>query len=422
MKLQILNVTLEGYTKNDPFGMFSTTAYEIDDGILGHPYWVKYIRPYFQEIGVDIVVDSFYNLDLSKPWFICLAPSGWNWNNFRGDILDIFFPHLAKELLYGNAYLIVNHECEAITDWFFVELHKVIHSTSLSPSKILYMNCSANAHEIYQEFVSANNIPKDKHINLISTHHVWKRMKWEIYDLEYDRTVPKEKKFLSLNRVARRHRVMLVSLMAYYDLLDHGYVSLGLDQQDVNIAFNDLACIPLFKNNVDFIYAGFEKIRSLLPLQVDNIDIVNTNRSEMNSLPKEFYQKTYFSVVSSTSSLKEFEPSVGFTEKELKPIIYKHPFLVNNRPGALKYLRNMGFLTFGKWFDESYDEVVDDLERMHKMILEVRRLSLISDNEWNAMLAEMEPILLHNYNVLVNHNLPHVFFNSDLKDFLYYVK
>jgi hypothetical protein len=81
----------------------------------------------------------------------------------------------------------------------------------------------------------------------------------------------------------------------------------------------------------------------------------------------------------------------------------------------------MGFLTFGKWFDESYDEETDDFERMHKIVLEIKRLSELDDKTWNRMLSEMEPILLHNYNILVKYNVEHIFFNSNLKDLLYYV-
>jgi hypothetical protein len=54
-------------------------------------------------------------------------------------------------------------------------------------------------------------------------------------------------------------------------------------------------------------------------------------------------------------------------------------------------------------------------------VLEIKRLSSIPNEQWDQMLKEMEPILLHNYNILVKYNVEHIFFNSNLKDLLYYV-
>jgi hypothetical protein len=203
-------------------------------------------------------------------------------------------------------------------------------------------------------------------------------------------------------------------------LLDQGFISLGLEPNNIEHALSDLNRIPIYRDFRHIVYDGFEKIKPIIPMHIDQINL-QENQFQVNSLSNDFYQKTYFSVVTSTFSLHNEEPSVGFTEKEIKPILFKHPFLINNLPGALKHLQSMGFLTFSKWFDESYDDEVDDFERMHKLVLEIKRLSSIPNEQWDQMLKEMEPILLHNYNILVKYNVEHIFFNSNLKDLLYYV-
>jgi hypothetical protein len=126
--------------------------------------------------------------------------------------------------------------------------------------------------------------------------------------------------------------------------------------------------------NSEFIKSGFNKIKSSLPLQIDMIDL-QINQFQTTSLPIEFYQKSCFSIVSSTFALQDKEKSVGFTEKEIKPILARHPFIIHNLPGVLAHLKNMGFLTFERWFDESYDEELDDSARLIKIINEVERLS-----------------------------------------------
>jgi hypothetical protein len=165
---------------------------------------------------------------------------------------------------------------------------------------------------------------------------------------------------------------------------------------------------------------GFSKFKDMLPLQIDDVDL-NINQFQTNSLPIVFYQQSCFSLVSSTFAFEDDEMSVGFTEKEIKPILARHPFIILNRPGVLKYMHNMGFLTFERWFDESYDDEHNDNRRLEKIINEVERLCNLSFAEWDIMLEEMAPILEHNYNRLVNYTTEHCYFNSDLKKLLYYV-
>jgi hypothetical protein len=394
--------------------LFNLTAHE-----GGRPYWLDYFKPYCDDIGVDVNIMSFEELDLNKPWFLSLAPNSWNWTNFTESLLDYLPKNIAEHLLKGNGYLLLNHECESFTNKFYCEIHNMLIRSKLDANKVLYMVGAADAEKVYEKFANDNKIPKENRIKILTSFHVFRRLDFNEDDFQYDRTVPKQRKFLSLNRTARTHRVMLVSLLAHYNLLDQGYVSLGLEPNDIEHSLSDLNQIPIYRDFRDKIYDGFEKIKPLIPMHVDQINL-QENQFKVNSLSSDFYQKTYFSIVTSTFSLSKEEPSVGFTEKEIKPILYKHPFLINNLPGALKHLRSMGFLTFGKWFDESYDDEIDDFERMHKLVLEIKRLSVIPNRMWDKMLREMEPILLHNYNILVKYNVEHIFFNSNLKDLLYY--
>ena len=51
------------------------------------------------------------------------------------------------------------------------------------------------------------------------------------------------------------------------------------------------------------------------------------------------------------------------TEKTLRPIIAQTPFIVMGPKGYLANLRRMGFMTFGQWWDESYDNIANDDQR-----------------------------------------------------------
>lgn len=413
MIFQILDHPTTKITGN----MFNLTAHD-----SGYPFWVSFIQQYFDDIGIEIRKVEFSKLDLTKPWILSLPPNGWYWNEeFPNDFMDDFEPEVKNELIDGNGYLLINHEAESFTTSFFTALYRVLNLSKISPKKIIYMVGAIDPEVEYKKFVDQHQIPKDRHIKIISAHHVHRRTfpLWEVEE-SYEE-IKKDRKFLSLNRVPKLHRVSLVSLLAKHDLLDQGYVSLGLYHEDLidKQYYADLNQIPDYSYFKTDIREGFNKILPKLPLQVDEVNL-RQNQYSVHALPSKFYDKTYFSIVSSTFAFATQEPCVGFTEKEMRPIVFRQPFLLHNLPGGLKQLRRMGFLSFDRWFDESYDEEVNDLVRLNKLVLEVKRLCEIPNEQWDKMLEEMQPVLLHNFNILIKYNKEHIFFNSDLKNLIHY--
>lgn len=400
---------------------FNLTAHD-----SGYPFWVPYIRQYFEDIGIEIRKVDFLGLDLSKPWILSLPPNGWKWRaDYDSDFLEVFEPNVRHELVHGKGFLLVNHEAESFTLSFYKELHRFLSNSELSPNKVIYMVGATEPEVEYKKFVQEHKIPIDKQIKIISSYHVHRRFDSVNIQLPQETvnntTLKKDRKFLSLNRYPKLHRISMVSLLSQYNLLDYGYVSLGLHPEDLinNRFYPALNAIPDYAHLKFKIAQGFGKILPNLPLQVDQVDL-RENQYSLHSLPSLFYDKTYFSLVSSTFAMNAQEPCVGFTEKEMRPIIFKQPFLLHNLPGALKHLKKMGFLSFDRWFDESYDDEVNDMERMHKLVLEVQRLCLIPDEQWDKMLEEMKPVLLHNFNILIKYNKEHIFFHSDLKNLIHY--
>ena len=114
---------------------------------------------------------------------------------------------------------------------------------------------------------------------------------------------------------------------------------------------------------------------------------------------KQDYQDTYFSVVSETLF---YETGTYLSEKVFKPLAHCHPFVLVSRPNSLQYLQNIGFKTFGDVWDESYDKIDDDENRMTKIYQLVKSLSDKSDEEWLDIYKKVKEILIHNRNHLLN--------------------
>ena len=305
--LQILDIKSIQVDTN----LFNVTA--VNRG--SDPYWVEFIQPYFTEINVGIEILSLDKINKDKKWIINVDINMWNWADYRTNIFESFGKSILNELTHGNAYLILNHQCESTTTAFFKLLHeKLKNSPSVPYNKIIYMVAAADATKEYNNFVKINGIPATDQINILYVHHVYKRFSREnnLTFFNYDRSIKKEKKFLSLNRRWRDHRLLLVCGLAHNNLLDSGYVSLGVsleEKQEAQYAINNLH--SEFKS--EYIVSGFDKIKNNLPLQIDMVDL-RINQFQTTSLPIEFYQKSCFSLVSSTFAFGYNEKSVGFTE------------------------------------------------------------------------------------------------------------
>ncbi len=94
--------------------------------------------------------------------------------------------------------------------------------------------------------------------------------------------------------------------------------------------------------------------------------------------------------------------SIFFSEKTFKPIFCCQPFIIFGTPFMLKKLKEMGFKTFDKWWDESYDNEIDFTKRFEKIIDVMIEISSWNMEKCYKITNEMEKVLQHNFNVLMN--------------------
>jgi hypothetical protein len=89
------------------------------------------------------------------------------------------------------------------------------------------------------------------------------------------------------------------------------------------------------------------------------------------------------------------------TEKTIRPILLKKPFIIMGSKNFMIYLRQMGFRTFYEYWDEDYDGFFGK-EKYLKILEVINGISQKSKKEWNELYNSMQPILDHNYNLLIN--------------------
>lgn len=89
------------------------------------------------------------------------------------------------------------------------------------------------------------------------------------------------------------------------------------------------------------------------------------------------------------------------TEKTVRPMLLKKPFIVFGSRDFLAYLRQMGFRTFSDFWDETYDGY-SGTERYNRILALIDSISCKSKDELEAMYWDMQYTLDHNYNLLIS--------------------
>jgi hypothetical protein len=303
-------------------------------------------------------------------------------------------------LILSNCHESFHHVVDGIYE------HAVL-GLRLPPSQIVLYSESA---DIKQEVESVA-----KRLNLEQINCEWIRIfeygiqQQAIHGVEYKNPITLEikdypKKFLNFNRRWRPHRPAFVSFLACHNLLDLGHVSLALSDDNTNWQKIWPGLIDIHKNDLEelnTLLSNRDKILNIPPLYLDRKDL-EVNHVTLLPSTKQYYQDTYFSVVSETNYYAYLDPGRFLSEKLFKPIVHQHPFIILSRPGCLAALQSIGYKTFSGLIDESYDQETNDVKRMGMIVQEVKRLCELDTKSLNNFLIESKKICLENYNTLMN--------------------
>jgi len=89
--------------------------------------------------------------------------------------------------------------------------------------------------------------------------------------------------------------------------------------------------------------------------------------------------------------------SIFLSEKTYKPIYLCQPFIIFGNPHSLKKLKQLGYKTFDKWWDESYDNEIDINKRFDKIVNILEEISEWDIDKCFEIKKEMQDVLIHNY-------------------------
>jgi hypothetical protein len=182
--------------------------------------------------------------------------------------------------------------------------------------------------------------------------------------------IEKPYNFLFLNKVARDHRINLINELKNSKLLEQALWSCHWEKKFLPLEYED------FFNN-----------------QVTDITINNTVHDLSwpdGGLFPQLYIDTYFSVVTETN----FSVPLDYrTEKIYKPILIGHPFVAVSSYHFYQGLKNLGFKTFSGLIDETFDNILNDDDRITAITNTIKNLCA---SDLKEFLKEAKPICDYN--------------------------
>ena len=236
---------------------------------------------------------------------------------------------------------------------------------------------------------------KLKKVDIPYPHHVWTGgVSWfwsYMYHKHIDNSFnfihsEKQHDFLYLNKAPRTHRVRLYEALTKEGVLENSlHTFLGMEPPK---RLPEKYELPGIKPE-DYPRWGKDQ--------------------DIYELP---YNDTICSIVSETND-NDYE--VFMTEKIWKPIIAGHMFVVHGNYLYLQKLREIGFRTFSKYFDESYDLEKDPDKRITKLVEVIKQIKSLNTQD---LYLNSQALRKHNQETFFNKEKLSLQVNKTLLGFL----
>jgi len=315
--------------------------------------------------------------------------AGTLFNTDNHNLFDHLPIGLVKAINSGRCLLILNdsHESHYYNSTFYKTLHRYINKVGIDFDKILLLTGNIN------------NQYADENIKILIWQFFETAMRLSTHKKNIDTSIRYTdptvlKKFLCLNRIPRETRYYFMYQMYKNNIIHDFRASLNsVNNISDIVSHHDGIFLNEIKDDVEF-----SNMLASLPWTVDT-DKFNNNH--WDTIQEDFPLNNIIFIITETL-FANGNYDLFLTEKTFKPIALKMPFILVGTSGILRRLRDIGYKTFNTLWDESYDDEVDSVLRMQKIIKLVHDISTkYSTNELSELIIANNDILEHNHTMLM---------------------
>ena len=210
-----------------------------------------------------------------------------------------------------------------------------------------------------------------------------------IYHLDF-----RSRAYIALCRIDKLWRKVFMSDLWRHDLHHYGYFSynqylLGSEDDYYSCALNNNYLMACQSRVDEFIAAG--------PFLVDDLDSTAHNTYDQNMTG--LYAESYFNIVLETMIDVDNSNGQFITEKTFKPIFNNQFFVAVSSVDHLRHLRELGYKTFGRCIDESYDSVTNNQDRFEAVLDLTKSLIQSGLENLHQLYIDLAPEIQHNSHI-----------------------
>lgn len=234
-----------------------------------------------------------------------------------------------------------------------------------------------------------------------------------------------EKKYITLNRVRKKHRALVIGYLEHYNIVDQGIVAFNsiitadyvppkykppekiTAFVDPSRAYQYVTTAPFTTLNEDWSTRD-KKTQQILesitnrgiqwryknfaePAAVEHLDYAGSANSNL-------LQQAFLWLATESDA---FCPVSFLSGISAKSFYAKRPFVVVSGPYTLKRIQSFGFKTFGDFWDEGYDNELDISKRIEKVMKIVNDIAQLSHTDLLTLANRMVDVLEYNYQHLL---------------------
>jgi hypothetical protein len=208
--------------------------------------------------------------------------------------------------------------------------------------------------------------------------------------------------FLSLNRSNWKiHRTILG---CYFSKLNSDKIQwsyLNKPSQKYKDRFENLDYFSEWpESQQNLVKSEIDKLESIIPKQLDTTKANDlTGFKTTDTFSRQLTTNSYFQIVTESPFLNN---EIFFSEKIIKPIIMMQPFILVSSYKMLENFKQLGFKTFDGLFDEGYDSIENNFDRLELILSEIDRVCKLPHDEVKNLYKMYFDICIYNREHLVS--------------------
>jgi len=371
------------------------------------------------ELGFTYSVDEFNPITYIESknirnWIYPIEPFGHLHHSLNFDLqrkekisfFDYMPPEVIDDVNAGKGRIMINYAHEGwVGDFLLKSYYMGVKDAKINPNNIVMLVNDTNIDKKLKGFFERHPMFSPRQMPKLINYCYYVIQSGAFFKFTPDMQIKSEDyfknkqfKFLSLNRRLNEHRLLILTNL-YNEIKDTSAISFDKDMltEDANeMLQSDNTLLEKYNN---------------LPKNsfVDTTELNSTNGYKHDA--SEPFKDSLISIVTETAFFKEND---FISEKTWKPLWHFQPFIIVGRPYTLKYLKELGYKTFDWLFDESYDEIEDDIKRMEFIINEIKKVNSYTIEELTIKIKENFSDLEHNHSTLLAYGESRLFWEKQL--------